>query len=67
VKYELLAGLLCILYVLYHTQISQQFTDVPQSFIYYQWSPVLATMMTEDEQIKEEVRLLVNGVLELLQ
>jgi len=35
--------------------------------LYYQWSPVLATMMTEDEQIKEEVRLLVNGVLELLQ
>ena len=35
--------------------------------LYYQWSDLLTTMMTEDEQIKEEVRLLVNGVLELLQ
>lgn len=33
---------------------------------YYQWSPVVAIMMEEDEEFKEDVKKMVDGVLELI-
>jgi hypothetical protein len=34
--------------------------------LYYQWSPAIVKGMEEDEEFKEEVREMVDGILELI-
>ena len=34
--------------------------------LYYQWSPIIVRGMEEDEKFKEEVKELLDGVLELV-
>ena len=34
--------------------------------LYYQWSPVIVKAMEEDEEFKEEVKEMIDGVLELV-
>ena len=33
---------------------------------YYQWSPVLAEAMNDDDEFKEDVKEMIDGVLELI-
>jgi hypothetical protein len=34
--------------------------------LYYEWSPVIVEMMKEDEEFKEQVKEMIDGVLELI-
>ena len=35
--------------------------------LYYQWSPVIVQAMEEDEVFKQEVKAMVDGVLEMIE
>ncbi len=35
--------------------------------LYYQWSPAIVKAMEQDDEFKEEVKEMINGVLELIE
>ena len=51
----------------YHDNVLKQ-TPEGQSLIklYYQWSPVIVKAMKKDEEFKENIKKLINGVLPLI-